>query len=246
MSGMSGKMILGIGAGAVMLLVIVVRLFSGGTPDVSSGDESRRLTAVHKIAAGNSADAAETLARVVAKDKSPRVRRDALAGLSHILKPVHRDLIRKSSQDVDVGVREIAVDAMGAYAKMYPEDKSVAVELIAIVKKESKEEESVRKRALRSLGKCASPQSIVTLLDRAEHGATNEIKLVAMTSLLSKLGVNISRDRDPKYDRGWRDLIQRWKQSRRIQEAYKAANKRLVSRPQDLMGKDWHPERRRR
>ena len=99
---------------------------------------------------------------------------------------------------------------------------------------------------MRGLVRCDAPESVVTLLDRAEHGASSEIKRIAMKGLLRKLGVRMSRDRDPTDGPGWRDLIQRWKQSRRIRAAYEAAGVLLVSRPQDLLGKDWHPERRRR
>ena len=240
MSGISGKTVWGAVAAVVVLAVLAGVYFTGGSPDVSSGPPSERIAAIHKIAVNGSSDAGETLARAAA-DPSPQVRREALAGLSHFLKPAHREIIRKRTKDADAGVRAIAADTLGLYAKKYA-DKTATTDLIEIVKKEP--EENVRLAALRGLVRCDEPKAIVALLDRAEHGATREIKLVAMKGLLRKLGVRMSRDRDPKDAPGWRDLIQRWKQSRRIQGAYAAAGARLVSRPQDILGKDWHPERR--
>ena len=240
MSGISGKTAWGVAAIVVLIALIAVRYLTGGSPDVSSGDPSQRIAAIRKIAVTRSPDAGKTLAGVVASDSSPKVRREALAGLSHFLKPAHRELIRKSStKDADAGVRAIAADTLGLYA-----DKAATADLIEIVKEEP--EENVRQAALRGLVRCDDPKAIVTLLDRAEHGATREIKLVAMKGLLRKLGVRMSRDRDPKNAPGWRDLIQLWKQSRRIRVAYEAAGERLVHRPQDILGKDWHPERRGR
>ena len=240
MPELSRKAVWGGAAAVIMLVVIVVRAFSGGSPDVSSGDPSQRIAAIHEVTVSSASDAGETLARVVAKDTSPKVRREALAGLSHFLKPAHRAVVEKSTKDADAGVRAVAAETLGLYA-----DKAATVALIEMVDKETEKDENVRKAALRGLVKCDDPKAIVALLDRAERGETREIKLVAMKGLLSKLGVRMSRDRDPKDGRRWRDLIQRWKQSWRIREAYAAAGVRLVSRPQDLLGKDWHPERRR-
>ena len=224
---------------AILIVLIAVRYLPAGSPDVSSGDVSQRIGAIRAIAADPASDAGETLARAAASDPSPRVRREALAGLSHFLKPEHREVVQKSTKDADAGVREIAVDVLGLYA-----DKSATADLIEIVKKEP--EEQVRQAALRGLVRCDDPKAIVALLERAEHGATRETKLIAMKGLLRKLGVKMSRDRDPKDGPGWRDLIQRWKQSRRIRKAYIGADKlgELDSKPQDLLGKDWHPERR--
>ncbi|MDP6634884.1 MAG: HEAT repeat domain-containing protein [Phycisphaerae bacterium] len=245
MSDSSGKIVWGGGAAVIVLAVIVIVFYTGGSPDVLSGDDEQRIAAVQKVAVNGSDDAGETLAKVVANDPSPRVRREALAGLSHYLKPAHRGIVMKSTKDTDPRVRVIAVEVLGQYG-----DKAATTDLTKMVQRESKKETDKRddkfmKAALRGLVKCEDPQSIVTLLERAEKGATREIKLVAMKGLLSKLGVRMSRERDPKDRAGWRDLIQRWKQSRRVRDAYAAAGKTLHSRPQDLLGKDWHPERRR-
>ncbi|MDP6545623.1 MAG: HEAT repeat domain-containing protein [Phycisphaerae bacterium] len=244
MSGISGKIVLGVAA-AVILLTLAIVFLTGGSPDVSSGDPSQRIAAIHEIAVNRPSDAGDTLAKAAASDPSAKVRREAMAGVSHFLKAGHIKVLRKSTKDSDPGVRAIVGDTLGAYAEKYPDkDKAVTADLIAMVAEDPVE--TVRQGALRGLARCDDPKSIVTLLDRAEHGAGRETKLVAMKALLRKLGVRLSRDRDPKDDRGWRDLIQRWKQSRRIQKAYAAAGERLVQRPQDILGKDWHPERRGR
>ena len=237
MSEISGKAVWGIVAAVILIVLIAVRYLTGGSPDVSSGDPSQRIAAIREIAVNRFAGAGETLAGAAASDPSPKVRREALAGLSHFLKPAHRELIRKSTKDPDAGVRAIAADTLGLYA-----DKAATADLIEIVKKEP--EENVRQAALRGLVRCDDPNAIVALLDRAEHGASRETKLIAMKGLLRKLGARMSRDRDPSDGPNWRDLIQRWKRSWRIREAYTAADKRLVSRPQDIIGKDYHPERR--
>ena len=129
---------------AVLLVVIVVRSFSGGSPDVSSSDPSQRIAAIHQVTVNGSPDAGETLARVAANDSSPKVRREAMAGLSHFLKPAHREIIRKGTKDADAGVREIAADTLSAYAKKYS-DKTATVELIEMTKGETEKDENVRK-----------------------------------------------------------------------------------------------------
>ncbi|MDP6045446.1 MAG: HEAT repeat domain-containing protein [Phycisphaerae bacterium] len=237
----SKKAVVGGAVAVVMLLVIVIGWLFDGSPDVMNGDDSERIAAIRQVAIDGGSDAGETLAKVVASKSSIKVRREAFSGMSHFLKPSHRELVRKTAKDPDVKLRELAVDTLGLYG-----DKAATTDLIAVVKKKDKEEQCVREAAIRGLAKCDDPRSVVALLDRAEHGANGQIKLLAMEKLLDKLGVRISRDRDPKDDKGWRDLIQRWKQSRRIRKAYEQAGERLVSRPQDLIGKDWHPERRGR
>jgi hypothetical protein len=234
---MSGKAIAGIAVGVVMILILAVRFFSSGLPDVSSGTDDERISAIQTVAASGSEKTAGLLAGVASSKAAPKVRREALAGLSHHPKPKYRVVIRKSIKDPDLGVREVAVSALSMY-----KDKDATTDLVEVVKKEP--DQRVRHAALRGLVRCEDPMSIVALLDRAEHGGSRETKLIAMKGLLRKLGVRMSVDRDPKDGRGWRDLIQRWKGSRRVQTAYTAANVRLVSRPQDRLGKDWHPERR--
>ena len=236
MYGISGKAVAAVVVAVVLIALIAVRYLPAGSPDVSSGDPSQRIDAIREIAVNRSPGAGEMLSRA-ASDPSPKVRREALAGLSHFLKPEHREVVRKSTKDANAGVRAIAVDVMGLYA-----DNTATADLIEIVKKEP--EEKVRQAALRGLVRCDDPKAIVALLDRAEHGASRETKLIAMKGLLRKFGVRISRDRDPKDGPGWRDLIQRWKQSWRVRDAYAAAGAKLVMRPQDILGKDWHPERR--
>jgi len=237
--GVSGKPFWGAVGAVILLAVIGLRFLAGGLPAVSTGNPSERIASINKIAVSGSDDAGEALAEVAACDESPEVRRVALAGLSHYLKPAHRELIRKSTKDADAGVRAIAADTLGLYR-----DKAATADLVEIVKKEP--EETVRQAALQGLVICDDPRAIVTLLDRAEHGASKETKRMAMKGLLRKLGVRMSRDRDPTNARKWRDLIERWKQSRRIRKAYDAAGVRLVRRPQDLLGRDRHPERRGR
>ncbi|MCP4375168.1 MAG: HEAT repeat domain-containing protein, partial [bacterium] len=207
---MSGKVIVGIGLGVVMILVIAIQFFSSGLPDVSSGTTEERISAIHTVAASGSKETARILAGVVSSDAPPAVRREALAGMVHHPEPNHRPAIKKSVKDASPAVREIAVSALSMY-----KDKDATADLIEVVREEP--EERVRHAALRGLVRCEDPTSIVTLLDRAENGDTNETKRIAMKGLLRKLGVRMSVDRDPKDGRGWRDLIQRWKESRRVQ-----------------------------
>ena len=222
---------------AVLLLVLIISWSFSGSPSMSGGDEEQRLASIGDIVVDGGSGAGDVLAKVAQSDPSPKVRRKALAGMSHFLTPLHRKVVQESTKDPDPIVREIAVDILGMYR-----DKQASAELVEIVKNEP--EEKVQQAACRGLERCDDPMAIVTLMDQAENGATLDVKRVAMKCLLSKLGVRISRDRDPKDDRGWRDLIQRWKTSRRVQAAYTKANVRWVSKPQDRLGKDWHPERR--
>jgi len=238
--GSSKTVVWGSAAAVILLVIIAGKFLFGGSPDVMSGDDDQRIAAIEKVALSGDSKAGDTLARVVTSKSSARVRGKALAGMAHYLKPGHREIVRKAAKDPDVKLREIAVDTLGLYA-----DKKATTELIAVVEKKDKEHVSVRKAAIRGLAKCDDPRSIVALMDRAEKGATGEIKLLAMSKLLDKLNVRMSVDRDPRDARGWRDLIQRWKMSKRVRKAYEQAGERLISRPQDLIGKDWHPERRK-
>ncbi|MBT3201127.1 MAG: HEAT repeat domain-containing protein [Phycisphaerales bacterium] len=233
----SKKLIVGGAVAAVLLLVVIINWFSSGSPSMSTGDEAQRLASIGDIVVDGGSSAGDALAKVAKSDPSPKVRRKALAGMSHFLTPLHRQTVQECVKDPDPAVREVAVDILGLYR-----DKQASDELVKIVKNEP--EEKVQQAACRGLERCDDPMAIVALMEQAEKGATMDLKRVAMKCLLSKLGVRISRDRNPKDDRGWRDLIQRWKMSRRVQDAYSRANVRLVSKPQDFMGKDWHPERR--
>jgi HEAT repeat protein len=241
MSEISVKTIVGIVIASILLVVVVV-MFFGGSPDVMNGTEAERIAAIEQITIDGDSGAAETLIEVVDSPAPTKVRQRALAGLSHFLKPVHRKTIIKCAKDPDPVIRSIAYDSLGVYG-----DKDAATELIAVIeKKKDKEPEGNQIAAIRALAKCDDPRSIVTLMGRAEHGVTSDIKLEAMTELLTKLGVRIALERNPKDDKGWRDLIQRWKESRRVQKAFDLAEEKVISRPQDKLGKDWHPERRNR
>ena len=65
-----------------------------------------------------------------------------------------------------------------------------------------------------------------------------------MKGLLRRYGIKIRKTHDPSNEAAWRNVVQLWKQNRLIRDAYAAAGVRLIDRPQDLSGKDWHPERR--
>jgi len=252
MQEFSGKVVWGAVAGVVMLLIVVFVYWPGGTPDVDSGDDADKIAAIHEIARTRPPEAAETLARVVSSKASLRVRRAAFAGMSHFVRPKgrppvqkHRPLVEKIAKDrsSDASMRRIAADTLGMYG-----DRAAAAQLHEIVNKDP--EETVRISAIHGLAKCDDANAVITLLDRAENGSTFEIKRAAMISLLGKLRVKMALTRDPKDNKGWRDLIQRWKESRHIRAAFEEAGRldelHRISRPQDRMGKDWHPERRGR
>jgi len=241
MSEISGKAIVGMVLAAIFLLVIVVRSFFGGSPDVMNGSESERIAAIEQVTMEGGSGVGDTLVEIVKSPAPTKVRQRAFAGMSHFLKPAHRGTVMECTKDPDPVIRKIAYDSLGVYG-----DKKAATELIAVIEKKKDKEPPVNQiAAMRALARCDDPRSVVTLLDRAERGASNEIKLEAMTELLTKLGVRIALERHPKDDKGWRDLIQRWKESRRVQRAFEQAKATFVSRPQDKLGKDWHPERRR-
>ncbi|MCP4377316.1 MAG: HEAT repeat domain-containing protein [bacterium] len=220
-----------------VVVLLSIHFVAGGLFGPSENDLAQRIALVRQIAANGSLDDGSTLVEIIDSDPSPEVRREAMTALSYILKTAHLEIIRKKTEDPDAGVRKVAVDSLALYA-----DMDITSDLIKIVKKDSEEE--IRLTALHGLARCGDPRSVVALLDMAEHGSTRETKLAAMKCLLQKFGVRISEDRDPANDRSWRDLIQRWKQSRRVHSAYLAAGVKLVQRPQDIIGKDYHPERR--
>jgi len=244
MAEISGKVVAGLLAAVVLVVaVVVITHLASGKADVSGENPPDRIAAIHEITVKRPSEAGRVLAKAATSDPSPEVREAAMAGLTHFLAPEHRSVVEKGMADSDVRVRAIAADTLGLFR-----DRKAANMLIDLVN-DKKQDERVCRAALRGMVRCNEPKTVVTLLKTAENGSSPEVKLVAMKALLRKFGMRISPERDPSKDHNdgnWRDLIQRWKQSRRVRQAYADANEPLVDRPQDLIGKDWHPERRRR
>lgn len=206
---------------------------------VPGGDPPERITAIRQIAAKRPTGAAKALAEA-ASDASPQVRREALAGLSHFPEPEHRAIVEKGTRDPDRRVRAIAANTLGAAFG----DKPATTVLVKLV--ETDRDEQVILASLRGLVRCDDPRAIVTLLETAaDETRSRAVQMVAMKALLRKFGAGLSKKRDPDKKASWRDLIQRWKGYRRVRDAYAAAGVRLVDRPQDIIGKDYHPERKK-
>jgi len=216
--------------------VVTIVLIAATGAEVTGETPQERVAAVHQVAARRPRGAARALARA-AEDRSPEVRRAAVAGLAHVLEDDHRPVVEKATRDADAGVRAVSADTLGVYG-----DREAADRLIQLI--ETDPDEQVRLAALRGLSKCKDPRSIVVLLETADKGKTKRVRLQAMKFLSWKFKANVRAMRDPGYVPGWKDLIQRWKWDLRVRDAYAAAGAELIDRPQDILGRDWHPERR--
>lgn len=236
MAAISGKVV-GVAAAALVGVAAVAGYLVFGRAEVSGGDPPERIAAIHEIAAERPWGAGKALAQAAANDPSPQVRREAIAGLSHFLAPEHRAAVEKGTTDSDARVRAIAADTLGLYR-----DKAATDVLVQLI--ETDRDEQVVQAALRGVVRCNDPRAIVMLLETADKGSSRAVKMVAMKGLLRWFRGRIPKDRDPRDKPRWRDLIQRWKGDSRVRAAYAAAGVELVQRPQDRIGKDWHPERR--
>lgn len=220
-------------AAVVAAAAWAIRL-SFGQADVSGEDPAERIAAIHEMTAKRPSGAGKALARAAADDPSPLVRGDAMGGLSHFLAPEHRAVVEKGTKDSDGRVRAIAADTLGLFG-----DKAAADVLVKVI--ETDQDEQVVQAALRGIVRCDDPRAIVMLLETAANGSSSAVKMVAMKGLLRKFGAKIPENRDPDKNASWLDLIQRWKRSIRVRDAYAAAGARLVDRPQDVIGKPCHP-----
>jgi hypothetical protein len=217
------------GAAAIALYATTGAEVSGETPE-------ERAASVRRIVADRPPGARRALGRA-AGEKSPEVRKAAMAGLAHFLEEEDRSLVEGGTKDKDAGVREVSAETLGQFR-----DSPAADVLIRLIREDPSER--VRMAALRGLAKCDDPRSIVVLLETADKDPSKPIKLQAMKCMLWKFRANLRRTRDPANEALWRDLIQRWKWDGRVRRAYAAAGVPLIDRPQDIFGRDFHPERR--
>lgn len=226
-----------VAVGLTVVLAAVAGYHALSSAEVTGDDPPDRIAAIRQITVNRPTGAGRALAQA-ATDSSPQVRREALAGLSHFPAPEHRAVVEKGTTDPDRRVRAIAANTLGVYG-----DRSAADLLVKLI--ETDKEEQVVQAALRGLVKCDDPRAIVALLETAaDKDSSRAVKMVAMKGLLRKFGAGLSKKRDPDKEASWRDLIQRWKGYKRVREAYAAARMPLNDRPQDIIGPDYHPERR--
>ena len=219
-------------AGAVALI-----MRSAVSADVEDGSDDERLASVQRIASSSPPGARAALVRAARNDTSARVRKVALISLGHIRSDEDRGVFEDSTRDKDARVRAVAADSLGSYA-----DSAAVGVLVDLVRNDPSDR--VRIGALRGLARCDDPRAVVCLLNTAEAGRTNEIKLQAMRSIFVTLRANIRQLRDPRDQARWRDMIQRLKWHENIRNAYAAVGAELVHHPEHILGKDWHPERR--
>ncbi len=226
-------------ASAALVGAVAVAAYSVfGRAEISGEKPPERIAEIHEIAAERPWGTAKVLAEAAENDPSPEVRAEAIAGLSQVLAPEHRAVVEKGTADSDARIRAIAADVLGVFG-----DKPAAGVLVKLI--ETDQDEEVVKGALRGLARCDDPRAIVWLLETAEKGSSRDVKLVAMKGLLRKFRCRLSKDRDPSDEANWRDLIQLWKRPKAVRDAYAAVPEvQLVDRPQDIIGKHYHPERR--
>jgi HEAT repeat protein len=210
--------------------VVAAIMFLSGEPDVTVGTPEQRVEAVVRLASERSSGAKNALLAAT-RDASPKVRRTALVGLSHMLDDEKvRPAIEKAIKDEDAGVRAIGAEALGQF-----NDGPATGELIGLLENES-ESESVRKAALRGLVNCDDSRAIVAMIELASRrDAPLEVRRQSLKSALRKAHGRLLPGRDPTNDRLWRDLIQRFKNDQRVRRAYAEAGVELVDHPEDIV-----------
>lgn len=215
-----------------------IALYVSQGADVAGEAPGDRTAAIRRIAARRPPGARKALARAVS-DPSPKVRREAHAALTHFIDredPADREVVEQGTRDADGSVRAVAADTLGLFRDGLAAD--VLVRLI-----QTDPDKRVRLAAVRGLAKCDDPRSIAFLLETAEEASSRDVRHEAMRFLMRQFGGNLRSSRDPRNVPAWKDMIQRWKRDQRVRQAYAAAGIKLVDRPQDILGKDFHPER---
>lgn len=226
---------LGVLACVALATVALVMVWGG---EVSGETPEQRLESVRRLAAQRPPGSSGALAKAARSDSSPQVRREAIAALTYSLRPDDRAILEEGTRDQNAGVRAIAADTLGLFG-----DGVAADVLIPLI--QSDPDEQVRIAAIRGLVRCKDPRATVVLLETADKGPGLEVKREAMKGFLRRYEVRLDESRrDPANDATWRDLIQRLKMNKRVRDDYAAAGVPIVDRPQDVLSKDAHPERR--
>jgi len=223
---------------AGLLAVTAVCLYVGrSSPPTLSGDPSERIAAIYRMAVERPRGAGKVLARAAESDPSAAVRQAAVGALVHFLEPEFRAAVVKCTGDENARVRAVAAGTLGRYG-----DGEAADVLAEMVARDG--EEQVVLAALNGLADCEAPMAIVALLETAEKGHSDKVRMVAMRSLLRKYEGKVPDNVEPDDPKRWPDLLQRWRRFDQIKNAYAAARVELIDRPGDIIGGDRHPERR--
>jgi len=223
-------------AGAALLAATAAVLYVAIAPPRLSGTPSERVAAIHKMAVDRPRGAGPVLADAAENDPSAEVRGAAVGALSYFLEPEFRAAVVKCTADADARVRAVAAGTLGLYYDAEAAD--VLADMVA-----GEDEEQVVLAALDALAACDAPMAIVALLEAGAKGRGDEVRMVAMRSLLRKYEGKVPDKVSPSDERKWRDLLQRWRRFDKIKDAYAAAGVELIDRPGDIIGRDHHPDR---
>ncbi len=197
-----------------------------------------RIASICRIAADRPPGAGDALARAAVEEPDAEVRRAAAVALGQFVCPECRPAVERAASDASPRVREAGAETLGLYG-----DGRAADVLVKLARGDG--DVGVRLAALRGLGRCDDPRSFVVLLDLAERGGTIEIQRQAAGALAGKLGARLDGRHDPRNPTVWRDLLQRFRRIEAVRKAHAELSVPLVDRPQDRLGPDRHPERRR-
>jgi HEAT repeat protein len=203
------------------------------------GDTPReRIASICRIAADRPRGAGEALARAAVEEPDPEVRRAAAAALGQFVCPECRPAVERAASDDSPRVRQAGAETLSLYR-----DGRAAEVLVKLARGDG--DNGVRRAALRGLRRCDDPRAFVVLLDVAERGDTIEMQRQAAAALAGKLGARLDGRHDPSNPPVWRDLLQRFRRIEAVRKAHAELSAPLADRPQDLLGTDSHPERRR-
>lgn len=165
-------------AGGACLIVLVVVLYPAKA-QVTGETAKQRIDSVKRIAGDRSYGAADALARTVANDGDPTVRRNALICLSAFGRSSDRPVIEAALADEDQSVRRAAAQHL-----VLMHDDAAAVQRMIEIDQDASSPAD-RQAALAAMGLSSRPEALVRLVQTIESGDPQR-RLAAAEALIAR------------------------------------------------------------
>ncbi|HDZ22404.1 hypothetical protein LCGC14_0303620 [marine sediment metagenome] len=205
-------------AGGVCLIALVVVLYPAKA-QVTGETAKQRVDSVVRLAGDRSYGAADALARTVANDLDPTVRRAALTCLSAFGRSSDRPVIEAALADEDQSVRRTAAQHL---VLMY--DDPAAVQRIIEIDQDASSPAD-QQAALAALGLSRQPEALVRLVQTIESGDPQR-RLAAGEALIRRFPMALVPAKLTAEE--WRRLLVGIKHITEVEQAYKQTGTALV------------------
>jgi hypothetical protein len=218
------------GLGAVAITACSYFVFGRLSARITGGSREDRLASIHRIATEQPAGAGKSLADAALTEGDWQAREAALAGLAHVAQAAqaqHRAAIEQATRDPVPQVRAAAAAALGSF-----HDEGAADKLGEMAVGDPNA--SARIGAVIGLGRSRCLRATMLLLEAMER-STPEVQYRAVRELYRKLDMRYIGP-PPDQEKNWPAqiafLCEYVKRYPKVQEAYQAAGKPLVRRPE--------------